>query len=252
MNRAFSLVELSIVLVILGLLIGGIMAGQSLIRASELRAVSSEYARYLTATHAFRDKYFAIPGDFNNAVNIWGRSSACGGTSDSGTCNGNATGTLSAGAAGGTSEVFQFWNHLALAGLIEGQYSGLAGTSNDWHSMPGTNLPASKLRKAGWAASTTGTLTSVNFFFDGQYGNSFSIGSGDTANLSYPNSLTPPEAWNIDTKMDDGMPGTGKIVMRCLTGYGGCTTGSLSTDTTASYRLNATAMVTGLYFRNAF
>lgn len=60
--KAFSLVELSIVLVILGLLTGGILAGQSLIRAAELRAVSTEYSRYITATQSFRDKYFAVPG----------------------------------------------------------------------------------------------------------------------------------------------------------------------------------------------
>lgn len=58
-KRGFSLVELSIVLVILGLLTGGILAGQSLIRAAELRAVSTEYSRYATAVQSFRDKYFA-------------------------------------------------------------------------------------------------------------------------------------------------------------------------------------------------
>lgn len=66
-RNAFSLVELSIVLVILGLLVGGILAGQSLIRASELRAVTSEQARIVTAIQAFRDKYFALPGDMRNA-----------------------------------------------------------------------------------------------------------------------------------------------------------------------------------------
>ena len=59
----FSLVELSIVLVILGLLTGGILAGQSLIRAAELRSISTDYSRYIAAVQAFRDKYFALPGD---------------------------------------------------------------------------------------------------------------------------------------------------------------------------------------------
>lgn len=69
---AFSLVELSIVLVILGLLVGGVVAGQSLIRAAELRSVSTDYQRFLTATLTFRDKYFALPGDFTMASRVWG------------------------------------------------------------------------------------------------------------------------------------------------------------------------------------
>src|SRR6478736_3210874 len=73
MRKGFSLVELSIVLVILGLLTGGILAGQSLIRAAELRAVGTEYGRYATATQTFRDKYLALPGDFKDATRFWNR-----------------------------------------------------------------------------------------------------------------------------------------------------------------------------------
>ena len=70
--QGFSLVELSIVLVILGLLTGGILAGQSLIRASELRAATAEYQRYATSIQSFRDKYMALPGDMTNATRFWG------------------------------------------------------------------------------------------------------------------------------------------------------------------------------------
>lgn len=61
-NGGFSLVELSIVLVILGLLTGGILGGQSLIKAAELRAVTTELDAFQTATNTFRQKYFALPG----------------------------------------------------------------------------------------------------------------------------------------------------------------------------------------------
>ena len=71
-TSGFTLVELSIVLVILGLLVGGVLAGQSLIHAAELRAISTELTNYKTAIGAFRDKYLAIPGDMNNAVKFWG------------------------------------------------------------------------------------------------------------------------------------------------------------------------------------
>jgi prepilin-type N-terminal cleavage/methylation domain-containing protein len=60
-RRGFSLVELSIVLVILGLLTGGILTGQNLIRAAELRSAVTELQRHQASTQSFRDKYFAIP-----------------------------------------------------------------------------------------------------------------------------------------------------------------------------------------------
>ena len=75
-RSGFSLVELSIVLVILGLLTGGILAGQSLIRAAELRSVATESQRYMAALNSFRDKYFALPGDMANATAFWGAQNA--------------------------------------------------------------------------------------------------------------------------------------------------------------------------------
>ncbi|MFN7611184.1 MAG: type II secretion system protein, partial [bacterium] len=61
-RAGFSLIELAIVLVILGLLVGGIMSGQSLIRAAELRSVTSDLSRYESAVYTFRDKYSDLPG----------------------------------------------------------------------------------------------------------------------------------------------------------------------------------------------
>jgi prepilin-type N-terminal cleavage/methylation domain-containing protein len=60
-SSAFSLVELSIVLVILGLLVGGVLSGQSLIRAAALRSVTNDYSRYSAAVNTFKDKYFPAP-----------------------------------------------------------------------------------------------------------------------------------------------------------------------------------------------
>ncbi|MFZ4541492.1 MAG: type II secretion system protein [Rickettsiales bacterium] len=127
-SSGFSLVELSIVLVILGLLVGGILSGQSLIRAAELRAVSTEYSRYVTAVQTFRDKYFQLPGDMNSATTFWGTAAvgaACATTIGSGTqtCNGNGDGWLDNGYVN-SNENFRYWQHLANAGLIEGAYTG--------------------------------------------------------------------------------------------------------------------------------
>ena len=56
-NQGFSLVELAIVLVIIGLITGGILTGQELIRASELNSVASDYNKVKTAINTFQLKY---------------------------------------------------------------------------------------------------------------------------------------------------------------------------------------------------
>jgi hypothetical protein len=70
--EGFSLVALSVVWVNLGLLTGGILTAQSLIRAAELRSITTDYNRFITASQTFRDKYFALPGDMRNATRFWG------------------------------------------------------------------------------------------------------------------------------------------------------------------------------------
>lgn len=252
MSRAFSLVELSIVLVILGLLTGGILAGQSLIRAAELRSVSTEYNRYLAATQTFRDKYFAAPGDMNNATKFWGdNASACADAAVTdgtpGTCNGNGNGQVVYGAAAnGTGEGFQFWNQLALAGLVEGSYSGLAGPNNSSDVMLGTNSPRSRLGSAGWSVSYWGNYAgAVSQNFAGDYGNYLLFGI-DTASVNDAQAIRADEAWNIDTKLDDGKPATGKVVAKW---HSTCTNATGVSDTASDYLLSSpSATACGLFF----
>lgn len=147
--RAFSLVELSIVLVILGLLVGGILAGQSLIRASELRAASSEGTRYRTAVYAFKDKYlpcrviWPTPRALGVAAGS-GSDSVCGNfaSTTTATCDGNADGVVLSWVVT-FGEMFRFWQHLANAGLIEGQYTGAPNATTPLYTV-GRNVPASK------------------------------------------------------------------------------------------------------------
>ncbi len=254
MNRpraGFSLVELSIVLVILGLLVGGILAGQSLIRAAEMRNVGTEYNRYITAVSAFRDKYFAIPGDFHSATSIWPQSTVCGGATAGGVCNGDGDGTINTGSI----EPFQFWTQLADAGLVEGSYSGTSGPGGVNESVIGTNCPGSKLSTAGWTPETKGSYTGVSVRYTGSYGNDFSFGAFKTGSATdYPSILLPEEAWNIDTKLDDGYPGTGKIFVRSYGSWGAssCSTSTSDTDYTGVYNVSYKQRQCSLYFLRAF
>lgn len=218
--RAFSLVELSIVLVILGLLTGGILSGQSLIRASELRALTVEVTRYQSMAYAFRDKYMALPGDMRNAVKFWG--AQAGGTADGldtacqalgldnpatglATCNGNGDGQIS------WKEGWRAWQHLANAGLVEGTYSGVSGHASSSYGVAGWNIPMARIdSRAGYLLVTITTQpVGGTVFFPGEYGHSIRFGAGE--GMDEVVVLHASEAWTIDTKIDDGRPGLGKM-----------------------------------------
>ena len=133
-RSGFSLVELSIVLVILGLLTGGILTGQHLIHAAGLRSFSTDYSLYRTAFETFRQKYFGLPGDFKDASLFWGDD-----------CNGNETGTDTCsgdgnGAIGG-DEQFTLWKHLNESGVLTNSMTGVPGDPQIYE--PGINVPKS-------------------------------------------------------------------------------------------------------------
>ena len=158
MRQGFTLLELSIVLVIIGLLIGGIFVGQSLIHTAQLNAVVSEFNRYQTAVQNFKQQYQALPGDMNNATSFWGiaggstgNDTTCMWTTSTtpATCNGNNDGVIDTAISGDNyDESLRFWQHLANAKMIEGFTSYSGPTAN---AVIGTNLPASKYgNSVGW------------------------------------------------------------------------------------------------------
>lgn len=255
--RGFSLVELSIVLVILGLLVGGILAGQSLIRASELRSISSDITRYQTAALAFRDKYFALPGDFTNAVNIWGQAAsgvACV-TTDSTTlsdprltCNGDGTGTVTYWAPY-SNEYFRFWQHMANAGLIEGQFTGVEGsTGNPRKTITGVNIPRGKMAGVGYGVESKGSITSADlYYWEGYGGNALEIGKDNGTVGTEGGILRGEEAWNIDTKIDDGKPSMGKLRTMKSASNACITTNVFATS---EYQLSSTLYTCQLMYYN--
>ena len=257
---AFSLVELSIVLVILGLLTGGILAGQSLIRAAEMRSVSTEAARYITAAHTFRDKYFGIPGDFRDATRFWGRmnsnadcvTNSSAGVNSAGACDGNGNGMLnSSAAASQAGEYTGFWRHLALAGLVEGSYTGLAGSGGQYHCALGTDCPRSRLSNAGWYAANATNYAGSAQIYAMDYGNYLLFGGQQATAAPTGLVLEPEELWNIDTKMDDGRPGYGKIIAY---NWNGCATGGASSSDLANsnYNLSNASVQCAFYYRQIY
>lgn len=221
-QSAFSLVELSIVLVILGLLVGGVLSGQSLIRAAEWRNLSAQMSNYRTATYTFRDKYFALPGDMNNAVAFWGAqagsptavgldatcSAVTTAATGTATCNGNGDGkmgsTITAEAAEQRHERYRAWHHLQNAGLIEGGFSGVFDV--------GVYSPLTKMDSSARVSVLFMQPSTSTTYFTTNVGNMYHVGRYASGSSTLGAFATPTEVWNIDTKLDDGKPDTGIVL----------------------------------------
>jgi prepilin-type N-terminal cleavage/methylation domain-containing protein len=246
-QAGFSLVELSIVLIILGLLTGGILGGQSLIAAAELRSIGKEYEQWQMAINAFKEKYNAIPGDFNMAERFWGDGDATGETWD-----GNGDGIVDYGSnPSEESELFTFWQHMALAGLINGEYTGIAGSATYEDSTIGVNVPGSKFGGGGWATwnADLGSIYTTDWY-EVDMGNALQVGAKMADNEYGGPLLKPEDAWNIDTKFDDGMPGKGKIIGKYWDDL--CSDATAEDDFDSDYKLGDSSVQCSLAFRQAF
>jgi hypothetical protein len=207
------------VLVIIGLIAGGVLVGQDLIRAAGVRAQISQIEKYNTAVNTFRGKYDALPGDMNKTTAAQFGFVARSGIPGDGDGNGLIAGT-NGGNAFGTyqnSESLYLWADLSQAGLIEGSFTvpafpgGGAGTLTA-NSTPNYNafFPPAKLGQSWIMAYSMG---GNNYFTLG--GGAGGVQPNGPA-FGTPAQLTVQQAYSIDAKTDDGLPQAGRVTTQAI------------------------------------
>ena len=187
-QTGFTLVEIAIVLVIIGLLLGGILKGQEMITQAKIKNVVNDFNGLSAAMYSYQDRYRALPGDDLNAGGATGR---WGATVIAGDGNGQYNSTYNnilAAVPTALQESNLFWWHLRLAGFVPGPTAVAQG--------PGVGQQANNA-VGGLVGVTTGTVAAPALGF--------------LSNIMCTSNLPDKIAIAVDTQMDDGTNAGGQL-----------------------------------------
>lgn len=206
-EAGFTLVELAIVLMIIGLLIGGILRGQELMENARVTSTIQQTKAYDGAVTTFRDQYSAMPGDIANPQT---RLANCTVAPCSTTGNGNGIiGTPAANLTGYTQTIenTNFWGHMAATHLISGVNPASAAV--EW----GQSLPSAKIAGGFQVVHMAAAATANNPALSGPFVILVNNPAGTTfSGTSGVNAISPLRASQIDRKLDDGLPRSGDVI----------------------------------------
>lgn len=200
-QTGFTLVEIAIVLVVIGLLLGGILQGQQLINSARVRNLADQHTGIQAAYYGFIDRFRNLPGDMTCAAAITAVGSAIT-PSDCATVSvgGNANGRIDT-----VQEAAAVWSHLSVAGFLNGTYDGLtaadalvAADGSDYNlTVPNNGVPANAFQGAILLGHTSDYITGS---------------ARDTVvrlGYSFGGNIPPALLRDLDQKLDDGVAGSG-------------------------------------------
>ena len=188
LEGGFSLVEVAIGLLVVGLLAGTVLKGYQLISQARLKNVVSQISSYRLALSTFREKKEAYPGDWSRATNVFGAQ----------TRNGNGNGNVDGLGLNAMGEAVLFWQHLALENLISDP-----GKPSHRNAHFGAGVPSSPLGGGFTVETNPKGLSGLWLILGTAHGSS---GKGPL--------LTPEQAAYIDKKLDNGKPLSGHVQSR--------------------------------------
>jgi prepilin-type N-terminal cleavage/methylation domain-containing protein len=220
-NRGFTLIELSIVLVIIGLIIGGVLVGQNLISAAEVRAQITQIEKYNSAVNTFRGKFNTLPGDMRpEAAAQYGFTVGTNCTGASGQRDGNG---LIEGGAGVNFKLLEtmnetglFWQDItstAAGNLIDGQIPGGGAAAVDCVAEKaltttgiGQYMPTAKIGHGNYIYVYS--MNGINWF---GVSSVQSVNAGFSGLTASNANIPVTQAYSMDVKMDDGLPSSGNV-----------------------------------------
>jgi prepilin-type N-terminal cleavage/methylation domain-containing protein len=230
----FTLIELSIVLVIIGFIVGGVLVGQTLIEAAAVRAQITQIEKFNTATNTFYGKYGYLPGDIPAGpaaqFGFAARGQYAGQGDGNGVIEGNCYGGIpnNTGTTQSAGETAMFWVDLSAANLIEGQFNtATSNASNCSANISGAALnawfPQAKIGQGSYVLVMGGTGGNVGYMnFSAAGPNFFEVegvtllGNGFNGTVNPTSQMTVQQAYSIDNKIDDGLPTSGNVLAIAL------------------------------------
>jgi prepilin-type N-terminal cleavage/methylation domain-containing protein len=219
LQHGFTLIEIALVLVIIGLALGGMLKGQELITAARVRNVAMQLNGVKLAYLGFKDRYRQFPGDLPDDIanaNIPGNPGGCGPTAHVPVFCGN--GVID------PAENLVVWAQLSRANFIVGSYNGVAGPAQAFTVAP--TAATNPVNPFG------GYLLLVK---DSDYGDAASSAPAASMNIKSGGNVSPGTIAELDRKLDDGLAGTGdyRIAPAWNNATDTCYTGSLGSTTLA-------------------